>query len=680
MQPQIDPRYIARLNGEIEEHLGSDQKVAEKERAAHRIRITLAGIARKLELDGKIEMFGSFSNGFKTGGSDLDIVFTGKVAPEAVVSVLAEFVSNVAIYGFENITKIFSANVPIVKFTDRKSSMEVDFCINNDLGVRNSLLLHTYCQYDNRVLKLGKVVKDWAKRHELVGTTDGLINSYAYVLLVLHYLLYTNVVPNLQALATDTVKIADNKWGNEDHWETNFFEDVGSLPPSASTKSVGELVIGFFAYYTQTFDFRKNAVCMRQCQPNLQIDKFALTTPTNDDQWYIEDPFDLKHNLAGKCSRNGRKRIIDEMASSLAALTTNGSWKQACPEASHELFFLKCRISQGVTPQALLEEFEEFDLHKLHFPKPDGSGRMGQAFLEFIDAKSRRRAHTKNGSYVGDCQFQLHYTSQAGLAEAVQSGIFSTYEMASYKMKKQVLAARVQLPASATRPDESQTHAQGEDSAPAMPPPQMYPQMMPPYPPQMYPHPMMYPPGMPRMMPPHMAQMMPPGVPPYGFPPNADPSMVQAKAAAKKANAKKEPAARPKEAVSKMADTHKIQNAPLEKTKMLATSAKAKSKGGKSSNGSGWLSVQIHCEHPKDTPLLTPAQVAQVEELSAFFSQKRFSNDMIKAGDDHVVLQYELKNDLAPKEKLLLQQVLDKHNARDLQQVLKQANNSMPKP
>jgi hypothetical protein len=196
----------------------------------------------------------------------------------------------------------------------------------------------------------------------------------------------------------------------------------------------------------------------------------------------------------------------------------------------------------------------------------------------------------------------------------------------------------------------------------------------------MYPHPMMYPPGMPRMMPPHMAQMMPPGVPPYGFPPNADPSMVQAKAAAKKANAKKEPAARPKEAVSKMADTHKIQNAPLEKTKMLATSAKAKSKGGKSSNGSGWLSVQIHCEHPKDTPLLTPAQVAQVEELSAFFSQKRFSNDMIKAGDDHVVLQYELKNDLAPKEKLLLQQVLDKHNARDLQQVLKQANNSMPKP
>lgn len=35
---------------------------------------------------------------------------------------------------------------------------------------------------------------------------------------------------------------------------------------------------------------------------------------------------------------------------------------------------------------------------KLHFPKPDSSMRMAQAFLQFGSAAARRRAHTKNES------------------------------------------------------------------------------------------------------------------------------------------------------------------------------------------------------------------------------------------------------------------------------------------
>jgi len=146
-----------------------------------------------------VKMFGSFSNGFKTGGSDLDVVFTGSVGQDNAVSLLGKVASMVSDYGFDNITKIFSANVPLVKFTDMKSAMEVDFCINNELGVRNSLLLHTYTAYDHRVLQLGRLVKDWAKRHELVGTADGYLNSYAYMLLTIHFLqsLTPPVVPNL---------------------------------------------------------------------------------------------------------------------------------------------------------------------------------------------------------------------------------------------------------------------------------------------------------------------------------------------------------------------------------------------------------------------------------------------------------------------------------------------------
>eukprot|EP00439_Symbiodinium_sp_Y106_P081938 s966_g21.t1 len=100
-------------------------------------------------------------------------------------------------------------------------------------------------------------------------------------------------------------------------------------------------------------------------------------------------------------------------------------------------------LPENVTPQALLEEFEQCDLVKLHFPKSDGTVRMPQAYLQFGDSASRRKAHAKNEKYILDCQLQLHYSSQHSLAEAIQQCHFSTYEMASYKMQRQVLAARM---------------------------------------------------------------------------------------------------------------------------------------------------------------------------------------------------------------------------------------------
>lgn len=460
----FDPQVIAQLDKSIEEEAQKgDAKVSKRESASRRIRMIMQGTARRLDLDGEVKMFGSFSNGFKTGSSDLDVVFVGKVGPDNTISVLGKFAAMAENFGFENVTKIFSANVPLVKFTDRLSGMEVDFCINNELGVRNSHLLNSYCRYDQRVLQLGRLVKDWAKQHELVGTADGCLNSYAYMLLVIHFLqnIQPPVVPNLQMLATEPVKVVDNKWGGEDYWDTKFEDDVKSLPPSTNTMSVGELLVGFFHFFTNVFKWNLHAVCMRLNGPGVCIDKYALCTGTNEDQWYVEDPFDLKHNLGGKCTRAGKKRILDEMGETLQVLTKSGTWSQACPTNKVESFFLKCRVSQGVTPQALLEEFEEFDLIKLHFPKSDDNGRrMGQAFLEFSSAMARRRAHTRNESYVADCQLQLHYSSQHSLAEAVAQGNFSTYEMDSYKMQRKVLQARLdQMP---TQQQQQQQQSQSQ--------------------------------------------------------------------------------------------------------------------------------------------------------------------------------------------------------------------------
>ncbi|CAE7197934.1 Tut4 [Symbiodinium natans] len=642
MSVLLPEQVMGPLNEELRDSLRAGARTGQREKAAKRINLTLNGLARQLGLTGSVHMFGSFSNGFKTGTSDLDVVFVGAIE-ESAITILQKFADRLDSLGFDNITKIFQATVPILKLTDRKDNMEVDFCINNELGVRNSLLLNTYCKYDHRVLQLGRLIKEWAKKHELVGVADGCINSYAYMLLVVFFLqsVQPPVVPNLQAMDCESVPVSDRKWGGEDIWETKFFFDVENLPKSQNQMSIGELLVGFFRFYTREFNWRQHAVCMRLQKPGQFVDKYSLPLQTNEEQWYLEDPFDLKHNLAGKCSRAGKKRFVDEMHNTLNVLTSGGRWAKCLPPPQGMDYFMKCRISQNVTPQALLEEFEQCDLVKLHFPKSDGTVRMPQAFLQFGDAISRRKAHAKNEKYIMDCQLQLHYSSQHSLAEAIQQCHFSTYEMASYKMQRQVLAARMgqtqEMPKSASAPEDSlplqMNRAMKEMSQEAMysafaakipppppppPPPAMMDyQMQDPMAKQLQMRPVMakVDSGMPAWPPPnHMPLhgMRPPGAPPAQPKTNAPPPQVRQQVP------KKEPA-RPE---NKKIET-KIKKEP-NASASAPSSAKVRP-GGHPEPGECWLEVKVTNNLSPEVWNTEP--FIKLKDLHSFF-QKYGSVDM----------------------------------------------------
>ncbi len=71
--------------------------------------------------------------------------------------------------GFQNVTRILCAQVPVLKLTDPSTGLEVDLCVNNRLGLRNTELLKAYVAVDPRVAQLGKIIKNWAKWKEIVG-------------------------------------------------------------------------------------------------------------------------------------------------------------------------------------------------------------------------------------------------------------------------------------------------------------------------------------------------------------------------------------------------------------------------------------------------------------------------------------------------------------------------------
>jgi hypothetical protein len=373
-----------------------------------------------------VGVFGSFATGFRSGSSDVDLALTGDpVSTGEEISLLNKIAMELPEHGFGNVTKIFQASIPLLKFTDVASGCEIDFCVSNDLGRRNSAMLNAYCKYDCRAVQLGRLFKDWARSYDLVHTQDGCLNSYTWCLLAIFYLqlIQPPVLPNLQQLATESNPIRDIRRGTEDVWETKFHEDIHTLPPSQNTKTVAELLVGLFHFFGHIFSWRDHAVCIRLNRPGIAIDRFSLVCSADLDQWYIEDPFDLKHNLAAKCTPGGREQILRQMRLSLQTLVTGGSWRQALNTTRSSSYFLKTRVSRFVSPADLIREFQPFGLLRVHM-----EDRGVNAFLEFPDADSRRRAHTKNESYIADCQLQLLSSTQYALADLSQRTRFSTHE------------------------------------------------------------------------------------------------------------------------------------------------------------------------------------------------------------------------------------------------------------
>ena len=88
--------------------------------------------------------------------------------------------------------------IPLLKFVDERSGIEVDFNVNNLLGVVNSNLIFTYTQIDQRFHIMNVFLKFWAKSVGLIGAAHGFLSSYALTLMLIAFLQHNNVLPHLQ--------------------------------------------------------------------------------------------------------------------------------------------------------------------------------------------------------------------------------------------------------------------------------------------------------------------------------------------------------------------------------------------------------------------------------------------------------------------------------------------------
>uniref|UniRef100_A0A0N4V7Z6 PAP-associated domain-containing protein n=1 Tax=Enterobius vermicularis TaxID=51028 RepID=A0A0N4V7Z6_ENTVE len=198
-----------------------------------------------------LEIFGSTKNGFGTKNSDVDLCL--HLDPLSLVT--------------QHVGYFLSSNSYLT--------------ICNEVAIQNTNLLQSYGRLDRRVPQLGVALKVWTKCCNISGASEGWLSSYAYIIMLLHFLqrLERPVLPFLQ-------QVVEFIW----------------LAPNS--QSVAELWLEFFAYYAWKFDYVNEVVQIRHPKVLVKKRKGWDSSP-----FAVEDPFVLNHNLAATVDSDGNLSV-----------------------------------------------------------------------------------------------------------------------------------------------------------------------------------------------------------------------------------------------------------------------------------------------------------------------------------------------------------------------------------
>lgn len=271
--------------------------------AIDEIRYTLNRVIQTIYPYSKLELYGSILNGFGHVDSDLDFALLFDLSdPENSIChrSVVKRIGNSSIRKMrqiEDLQIIVNARVPIIKLKYRTRSRvyDCDISIENRLAFCNTYLLRLYCTIDNRVAKLGLLIKRFAKLCQICFANQGGMKSYAFNIMIIYFLQKCDppVLPCLHELDEENQDDAETV----DGWQVRFFSDLDRIEQvwpgwKKNTQTVGQLLIDFFIFYTEQFNFDKDVITVRQSSRLTKFEKNWTSIIA------VEDPFLLTHNLS----------------------------------------------------------------------------------------------------------------------------------------------------------------------------------------------------------------------------------------------------------------------------------------------------------------------------------------------------------------------------------------------
>ena len=362
----VDEQFIIEMDKEISKilkHIGDGKAKSRESLTRH-----LTGLLqRRFQRNAKVQAFGSSVTGLSLGTGDLDLCLSFK--KEQPKKVLRKVAGLLREEGMMDIQQIPKAKIPIVKFTDSRSGLDVDISIENRLAIYNSKMLKSYAQ-DKRVREFILMIKYWAGRRGINTAFEGTLSSYAWTLISIQHLQMTNppVAPNRQK---------GNKKNLFEINGTSYDISHDSSPfESENQQTLASLLIAFFDRFATRWDWNEMVVSIRNGSPlNAEKKKWTHTGPlplevvtgqSNNRMEHImpiEDPFDHDHDLSRVVKPEGAMTIQEEFMRALHLLSEGTSWKQICTpvmeiDEEPEDFFHDLRTQNTDTLKTTLEEMK----------------------------------------------------------------------------------------------------------------------------------------------------------------------------------------------------------------------------------------------------------------------------------------------------------------------------------
>ena len=329
----IDEEYLKTLDSELKKVIKKIGDAKAKSRESLTNHLTSL-IFRRFGKNAMVEAFGSSVTNLSIGTGDLDLClsFKNKV-PQKVLRKLSGLLHE---EGMENIQLIPKARIPIVKFRDPRSGLDVDISLDNRLAIYNSMMLKSYAQ-EKRLRLLVQMVKYWASRRGINNAFEGSLSSYAWTLLSIQHaqMVQPPLVPNRQKNCSPKQISFHGKT-----FDTGFSDDEFQ---TENSQSLASLLITFFDRFATRWDWESMVVSIRNGKSLTTKSKkwkhtgplpLEVVTGADDGRMEhlmpIEDPFDHEHDLSRVVRAEGAMSIQDEFMRVVKMLSEGGTWKDIC--------------------------------------------------------------------------------------------------------------------------------------------------------------------------------------------------------------------------------------------------------------------------------------------------------------------------------------------------------------
>ena len=195
-------------------------------------------------------------------------------------------------------------------------AIPIDFTVNAASPLHNAALLTESGQMEPRARELILLVKRWAKDRGICHAAKGHLPPYVWTLLCIFFLQTgmpdgESLLPSLDGFKS-AKKVAGRSSGDDEAKPTRT--------PTGSDKKTAQLFVDFMTFYHEVFDWKNEAISLRQAKrakPGLKlalhivVDDIGKSTGVGPS---IEDPFNEAHNLGSVMTATSMERLHEELA------------------------------------------------------------------------------------------------------------------------------------------------------------------------------------------------------------------------------------------------------------------------------------------------------------------------------------------------------------------------------